>query len=235
MINIFPFEELGNHNYGWLNAHYHFNFADYFHPEKMGYPPLLVWNEDQIKPGTGFPMHSHKNMEIITYVRKGVITHEDSLGNKGITRAGEIQVMSAGSGITHSEYNAEETETHLFQIWIQPNMVNIKPRWKTVNTKFGNQTELYVLASGQKDIWNPSLIQIHQNATLYLIKGRKNEQIDYTVDNERQIYFVISEGNLFLNKNKIELRSGVYIQKEKQLYFDFIEDSEIVFFDLPEF
>ena len=127
MLNIFPFEKLGNHNYGWLNAHYHFNFADYFHSKKMGYPPLLVWNDDQIKPGTGFPMHSHQNMEIITYVRKGAITHEDSLGNKGVTRAGEIQIMSAGTGITHSEYNAEETETHLFQIWIQPNMVNIKP------------------------------------------------------------------------------------------------------------
>ena len=235
MINIFPFGDLGNHNHGWLNAHYHFNFANFFHPQKMGYPPLLVWNDDQIKPGTGFPMHSHQNMEIITYVRKGAITHEDSLGNKGITRAGEIQLMSAGTGITHSEYNAEETETLLFQIWIQPNKVNIKPRWETVNSKFENQTDLNILASGQEGIWNPNLIQIYQDATLYMIKGRKNENFKYSLNKDRQIYCVISEGNLFLNKNKIEKRAGVYIHKEKRLYFDFIEDSEIVFFDLPEF
>ena len=233
MINIFPFEELGNHNYGWINAHYHFNFADYFHPEKMGYSPLLVWNDDQIKPGTGFPMHSHKNMEIITYVRKGAITHEDSLGNKGITRAGEIQIMSAGTGITHSEYNSEKSETLLFQIWIQPNKVNIKPRWETVDTKFENKTDLYILASGQKGIWNPNLIQIYQDATLYLIKGKKNEHFEYLLDKNRQIYCVVSEGNLFINNHKLEKRDGVCIYKEKQLNFKFKEDSEIVFLDLP--
>ena len=235
MISIFPFEELGNHNYGWLNAHYHFNFASYYNPQKMGYPPLLVWNDDKIKPGTGFPMHSHQNMEIITYVRKGAITHEDSLGNKGVTHAGEIQIMSAGTGITHSEYNAEKSETLLFQIWIQPNKVNLKPRWETVNTKFENQNDFYILASGQQEIWNPNLIQIHQDATLYLIKGRKNETIEYSLNQNRQIYCVVSEGNLFLNNNKLEHRTGVYIHKEKQLNFDFIVDTEIVFIDLPEF
>ena len=133
MISIFPYSELGNHNYGWLDAHYHFNFAEYYHPDKSGYPPLIVWNDDCIQPGTGFPMHSHRDMEIITYIRQGAITHEDSLGNKGVTKAGEIQIMSAGTGITHSEYNHEDNETLLFQIWIQPNRYHIKPRWENVD------------------------------------------------------------------------------------------------------
>ena len=129
MITVFPFKKLGNHNYGWLNVHYHFSFLNYYNPAHNGFPSLLVWNDDLIQPGTGFPMHSHQDMEIITYIRQGAITHEDSLDNKGVTRAGEIQIMSAGTGITHSEYNHEDEETLLFQIWIQPNRNQIKPRW----------------------------------------------------------------------------------------------------------
>ena len=130
MISVFPFKQLGNHSYGWLNAKYHFSFANYYDPERCGFPPLIVWNDDTIQSGTGFPMHSHKYMEIITYIRKGAISHEDSLGNKGKTRTGEIQIMSAGTGITHSEQNLEDEETLLFQIWIQPNKNNIQPRWE---------------------------------------------------------------------------------------------------------
>ena len=115
MISIFPYSELGNHNYGWLDAHYHFNFAEYHHPDKSGYPPLIVWNDDCIQPGTGFPMHAHQDMEIIPYIRPRAITHEYSLGNKGVTKVGEIQNMFAGTGITHSEYNHEDVETLLFQ------------------------------------------------------------------------------------------------------------------------
>ena len=121
MIKHFKFNNLGNHDYGWLNARYHFNFANYFNPLVKTRPPLLVWNDDTIKPKTGFPMHSHQNMEIITYVRKGSITHMDDIGNKGEIRAGQIQIMSAGSGINHSEYNHSEEDTSLFQIWIEPN------------------------------------------------------------------------------------------------------------------
>ena len=99
MISIYSFKELGSHNYGWLDAHYHFSFANYYDPERCGFPPLIVWNDDTIQSGTGFPMHSHRDMEIITYVRKGVISHKDSLGNKGKTRTGEIQIMSAGTGL----------------------------------------------------------------------------------------------------------------------------------------
>ena len=234
MINIFPFKSLGNHDYGWLNARYHFNFANYFQLNKGGYPPLIVWNDDQIQPGTGFPMHSHKNMEIITYVRKGAISHEDSLGNRGVTRAGEIQIMSAGSGITHSERNDEKVETSLFQIWLQPNVINVEPRWETVTTILESETKMNVLATGQEENRSSDLLHIYQDATLYLIKGRKSESLDHVLDEQRQVYFVVSDGNLLLNNNKVEKRSGVFIYEEKLLHFNFLDNTEVVLLDLQK-
>ena len=133
MITHIPFKTLGNADFGWLDANYHFSFANYYHKDRMGYPPLCVWNDDTIAPQKGFPKHPHQNMEIITYVRTGAITHEDSMGNKGRTEAGSIQVMSAGSGITHSEYNLEDTPTTLFQIWIEPNIQNVGVMYEDCN------------------------------------------------------------------------------------------------------
>mgnify|MGYP000511677121 CR=1 FL=1 len=121
MIEVRPFASLGHANHGWLNARHHFSFANYYDPARMGWGAIRVWNDDQIAPETGFPPHGHADMEIITYVRTGAITHQDSLGNKGRTEAGDVQVMSAGSGIRHAEYNLEDGETTLFQIWIMPN------------------------------------------------------------------------------------------------------------------
>ena len=120
MIERRPFENLGGAGYDWLKTKHHFSFADYFDPQRMGWGALRVWNDDEIAPGTGFPPHPHADMEIITYVRQGAITHQDSLGNKGRTEAGDVQVMSAGTGIRHSEYNFEPETTKIFQIWIQP-------------------------------------------------------------------------------------------------------------------
>ena len=120
MIERRPFENLGGARYDWLKTKHHFSFADYFDPQRMGWGALRVWNDDEIATGTGFPPHPHADMEIITYVRQGAITHQDSLGNKGRTEAGDVQVMSAGTGIRHSEHNFEPETTTLFQIWIQP-------------------------------------------------------------------------------------------------------------------
>src|SRR5690242_20783848 len=120
MIELRPFNKLGGADHGWLKAKHHFSFASYYDPNKMGHGSLRVWNDDEIAPNTGFPPHPHANMEIITYVREGAITHQDSMGNKGRTEAGDVQVMSAGSGIRHSEYNLEPAKTKIFQIWIEP-------------------------------------------------------------------------------------------------------------------
>ena len=233
MISIFPYSELGNHNYGWLDAHYHFNFAEYYHPDKAGYPPLIVWNDDCIQPGTGFPMHSHQDMEIITYIRQGAITHEDSLGNKGVTKAGEIQIMSAGTGITHSEYNHEDVETLLFQIWIHPNENNIQPRWENVAINSFHEPGIHILASGEKELENSNIIKLFQDATLYLINGEQEKNLDFELKNGRQMYLVVAKGAVMINRNRVNSRDGVFINNENKLDFNFQEDSELIFFDLP--
>ena len=233
MITVFPFSELGNHNYGWLDASYHFNFADYYNPEKSGYPPLIVWNDDRIQPGTGFPMHSHRDMEIITYIRQGAITHEDSLGNKGVTKAGEIQIMSAGTGITHSEYNHEDIETLLFQIWIQPNEKNIQPRWENVAINSYHEAGIHPLASGEKELENSNIINLFQDASLYLVNGEQKNDLEFELKNGRKMYLVVAKGSTTINKNEVQSRDGVFFKNENKLYFNFKEDSELIFFDLP--
>src|SRR5262245_38355132 len=128
---VTPFEQLGRFQNDWLNARHHFSFGSYHDPDRMGWGALRVWNDDTIRPGTGFDPHPHQDMEIITYVRKGAITHRDNLGNEGRTEAGDVQVMSAGTGIVHAEFNLEKVETQLFQIWILPNRRGVAPRWET--------------------------------------------------------------------------------------------------------
>jgi len=233
MITIFPFNQLGNHNYGWLNAHYHFSFAQYYNPEKNGFPPLLVWNNDKIQPRTGFPMHSHKDMEIITYIRKGAISHEDSLGNKGVTRAGEIQIMSAGTGITHSEHNHQDEETLLFQIWIQPNKNNIPPRWENIDIHLETKKGIYPLASGEEKFNNSETLKIHQDTTLYLMNGDVNNDLKYALESDRHIYLVVTKGRVNVNALQANERDGVRIMDERNLEFIFGEDTEIIFLDLP--
>ena len=128
-VEVRPFVGLGKARFGWLNASHHFSFGQYHDPARMGVGPLRVWNDDEIAPHTGFDPHPHRDMEIITYVRQGAITHQDSLGNEGRTEAGDVQVMSAGTGIRHAEYNREDGETRIFQIWIIPRTPGLAPRW----------------------------------------------------------------------------------------------------------
>src|ERR1700760_4010954 len=149
MIEVRPFAALGSADHGWLKARHHFSFADYYDPNRMGWGALRVWNDDEIAADTGFPPHPHANMEIITYVREGAITHKDSLGNEGRTEAGDVQVMSAGSGIRHSEYNLEPTLTKIFQIWIQPTTQGGQPTWGSKPfPKADRSGKLVTIASG---------------------------------------------------------------------------------------
>ena len=233
MITIFPFNQLGNHDYGWLNAHYHFSFANYQNHEKNGFPPLLVWNDDKIQSGTGFPMHSHKDMEIITYIRKGAISHEDSLGNKGVTRSGEIQIMSAGTGITHSEHNLEDEETLLFQIWIQPNKNNIQPRWENIDIHLETKSGIHPLASGEEKFKHSQMLKIHQDTTLYVMNGSINDNFKYELKPDRHIYLVVSKGSVNINKLQVNKKDGVRIIDELYLNFIFRGDSELIILDLP--
>src|SRR5271155_1328441 len=152
MIERRPFATLGGANHGWLDAKHHFSFADYHDPKRTHWGALRVWNDDEIAPNSGFPPHPHSDMEIITYVRTGAITHEDSLGNKGRTEAGDVQVMSAGTGITHSEFNREDETTTLFQIWILPSSTGQAPGWGARPfPKSDRSGNFVVLASGFAD------------------------------------------------------------------------------------
>ena len=152
MIDIRPFATLGAADHGWLDAHHHFSFANYYDPARMGWGSIRVWNDDVIAAGAGFPPHSHRDMEIITYVRSGAISHKDSLGNAGRTAAGDVQVMGAGSGVQHSEFNVEPVPTTLFQIWVQPRSAGGNPHWGEKKfPKADRAGEWVVLASGFGD------------------------------------------------------------------------------------
>ena len=147
MIQVRPFTGLGSFRNEWLNARHHFSFGQYHDPERMGFGRLRVWNDDEVAPGTGFDPHPHREMEIVTYIREGAITHRDNLGNEGRTAAGDVQVMHAGTGIVHAEYNREAAPTRLFQIWIQPDRHGVAPGWAT--RQFPREGGLSVLASGR--------------------------------------------------------------------------------------
>ncbi|MCZ4281837.1 pirin family protein [Kiloniella laminariae] len=232
MIDIRPFETLGRFSNDWLNARYHFSFAGYNNPSRNGVGPLLVWNDDEIQPGKGFPMHGHQNMEIITYVRKGTIFHEDHLSNKGLTPAGDIQVMSAGSGILHSEYNHGSEATTLFQIWLQPSAEGLPPRWEQKAFAARDyQGGFRALVSGQQQY--PEALHIHQDATLFGTHLAKGDSLKQTIGHDRQGYLVVAAGQVDLNGSSLGERAGALIQKEEFLELTALENTEVLFFDLP--
>ncbi len=233
MIDIRPFNTLGRFTNEWLNAHYHFSFADYMDPNRTGIGPLLVWNDDEIQAGSGFPMHGHRNMEIITYVRYGAISHEDHLSNKGKTPAGDIQVMTAGKGILHSEYNYEAEVTGLYQIWIQPSESSLPPRWdqKTFSQE-DYKGGFLPLASGQKQF--PDALRINQDATLYGTHLVENEEIIQPMNKNRLGYLVVSSGSIELNGQHLGERDGAMIANEDNLQIKALGPAELIFADLPD-
>ena len=165
MIEHIPFEQLGKANHGWLNANHHFSFANYYNPKRMGFGSLRVINDDTIAPNTGFAPHPHDNMEIITYVRSGSVSHKDSVGNSGVTKQGQVQVMSAGTGIVHEEHNRSSKDLTLYQIWIQPNERDVTPRWGTKDFPTHSDTKLPLLVSGFPN--DNDALFIHQRARIY--------------------------------------------------------------------
>jgi len=227
-----PFESLGRFQLDWLNARHHFSFGSYFDPQRMGVGPLRVWNDDQIQPSSGFDPHPHRDMEIITYVRSGAITHRDHLGNEGRTVAGDVQVMSAGRGIVHAEYNLEDELTEIFQIWIQPNQHGRDPRWET--RAFPKETAaagLTALASGQPDI--SGALPIDQDATLYAGTLAAGQTIEHGLGNGRQGYLVPARGRLSVAGTELAARDGAVLRNEPHLVIEALDDSEVLLADLP--
>lgn len=231
-VEIRSFDSLGQANFGWLDARHHFSFGHYFDRHRMNVGPLRVWNDDAIAPGTGFDPHPHRDMEIITYVREGAITHRDSLGNEGRTAAGDIQVMSAGSGIVHAEYNLEDTETRLFQIWIMPRSKGLTPRWETKTFPKGDAAgTLIPMASGQDGI--DGAAPIDQDATLYAGTLPAGTRLDHPLGINRQAYLVPAKGQISVNGTKLSSRDGAIIRDVKTAQIDVDEEAEVILIDLP--
>lgn len=230
MIDRRPFATLGHADHGWLDARHHFSFADYYDPDRMGWGSIRVWNDDAIAAGAGFPPHPHRDMEIITYVREGAITHRDSMGNHGRTGAGDVQVMSAGSGVTHAEFNVEDQETRLFQIWIQPARKGGEPSWGAKPFPKGDRSgKLVTLASGFAE--DEDALPIRTPARVMGATLKAGETIAHEVMAGRHAYLVPAKGALSLNDGRVEARDGVAIGGGTRLTITALEDSEIVLVD----
>ena len=230
MIERRPFAGLGGADHGWLKAKHHFSFARYYDPERLGHGAIRVWNDDEIAPNTGFPPHPHADMEIITYVRQGAITHEDSLGHKGRTEAGDVQVMSAGSGIRHAEYNREEVPTRIFQIWIEPEKQGGEPSWGAKPFPKGDGAGHFVpLASGFAG--DDDALPIRAEARVLGATLRAGDSAEYQLAPDRHAYLVPAVGSVDVNGVRIETRDGAAIANEKMLKVKALEDAEVVLVD----
>ena len=228
MITHYKFDSLGGADHGWLNAKHHFSFANYYDPNKMSFGELLVINDDIIAPNTGFGKHPHDNMEIITFVRKGAITHEDSQGNKGKTTAGNVQVMSAGTGIMHSEYNHEDEETNIYQIWIKPKSRDIEPKWGSAEFPTeSTKDKLKLLVSGNDD----ASLQIHQDARIYTGTFKDQTTLNHII--KGQAYLLVSKGDIKIDNIKASKGDGIAIKDENKITFECHPNTEIIIIEVP--
>lgn len=230
MIEVRPFAGLGAADHGWLDARHHFAFADYHDPARTNWGQLRVWNDDTIAPKSGFPPHPHRDMEIITYVRKGAITHEDSLGNTGRTEAGDVQVMSAGSGVTHSEYNHEDEATQIFQIWIIPDERGGEPSWGAMPfPKDDRDGQFVTLASGIEE--DSDSLPIRAQARVLGATIKAGETVTYEAAPDRHLYLVPATGKVRIGEVEINARDGAAITGVARIELTALEDSELVLVD----
>ncbi len=233
MIERRPFAELGGADHGWLNAKHYFSFAGYHDPRRMGWGALRVWNDDTIAAGTGFPPHPHADMEIITYVREGAITHEDSLGNRGRTEAGDVQVMSAGTGVRHSEYNRESDTTKIFQIWILTDQRGGPPAWGAKPFPKGERSGRFVaLASGMAG--DEDALPIRSNARVLGATLAAGESTTYRFGAGRRGYLVASKGKVVVDGVALDTRDGAAIQGVDAVHVTASEDAELVLVDTAD-
>ena len=230
MIERRPFDRLGGGDHGWLKTRHHFSFADYHDPARMNWGALRVWNDDEIAPGTGFPAHPHADMEIITYVLQGAITHQDSLGNKGRTEAGDVQVMSAGTGIRHAEYNLEPDATRIFQIWIMPDRRGEAPAWDARPFPKGERAGRFVtLASGLKD--DAEALPLRTDARVLGATLPAGAETEYELGETRHGYLVPATGAVEVNGVRLGARDGAAIHGEPVIRVKALQDAELVLVD----
>ncbi len=230
MIDKRTFASLGGADHGWLKAKHHFSFANYYDPKRMGWGAIRVWNDDEIAAQSGFPPHPHSDMEIITYVREGAITHKDSMGNEGRTTAGDVQVMSAGTGVRHAEYNLESDATRIFQIWIEPDTAGGPPAWGAKPFPKGDRAGKFVtLASGLPG--DEDALPIRSAARVAGATIKAGETTDYALDASRHAYLVPATGAVEVNGVRLDARDGAAITGETNLRITALEDADVVLVD----
>jgi quercetin 2,3-dioxygenase len=231
MIQIRKAQKRGHFDHGWLDTWHTFSFSDYYDPDHMGFRSLRVINDDRVAPGQGFGMHGHRDMEIITFVLEGSLEHKDSLGNGSIIRPGELQRMSAGTGVRHSEFNPSPTESvHLYQIWLLPERNGLKPSYE--QKAFSPEEKLGKLRLVASPDGSGGSLTIHQDALLYLAALKAGEVVAHPLESARHAWLQVLKGDVKLNGQALSIGDGAAISKEAKLEIAGVNEAEILLFDL---
>ena len=233
MINVIPSNARHHADHGWLNTRWHFSFSDYYDPKNMNWGALRVFNDDVVQGGGGFGAHPHRDMEIITYVLEGELEHQDNLGNKGVIAPGEVQVMSAGKGIVHAEYNHSQTvPVHFLQLWVMPRNRGSKPRWEQRQFSPAQRAGklLPVVSSG--DV--ADTLHIDQDAVVYIGGLKAGEEIGQAIEHDRKGYLFVISGALTLNDKKLAAGDQARIEDEEKLRLKADQPAEVIYLDLPD-
>lgn len=232
MITIRPRNKRGTANFGWLDSKHTFSFGNYYDPKHMGFASLRVINEDKVLPAKGFGTHSHRDMEIISYVLSGALEHRDSMGNGSVIRPGDVQRMSAGTGVAHSEFNASTTEpVHFLQIWLLPNQTGLPPSYEEKHFSFDDKSGQLTLV-GSPNGHNGS-VTIHQDVNLYIGKLKEENQVNYTVNKDRAAWIQVTKGSILLNEKSLEAGDGAAIVDEA-ITLHGENNAEILLFDMAK-
>ena len=236
MLNFRRSGDRGKADHGWLKSRFTFSFADYYDRDQMGFRALRVINDDHIAAGQGFGPHAHRDMEILTYVLEGKVLHRDSTGNRYILGPNEIQTMSAGSGIVHSEFNASETEElHLFQIWIFPDTEDLKPGYQQIAFDPAEKKARLRLLAAPEKIGKEPMTVIHQNVRVYVAELAPKENVSYSLGPGRYGWVQLMTGDIMINGQFMREGDGVAIESEQELFIsgDGARGGEFLLFDLP--
>jgi hypothetical protein len=218
-------------DFGWLKTYWLFSFADYYDPGNIQFGPLRVFNDDVIVPGTGFPSHSHEEMEIVTIVLDGEITHMDSMHNTSIIKAGDVQRMSAGTGLSHAEYNAGRAPVHFYQIWIRPDKNGLTPSYDQRSyKKEAWQNQLLPIASGQR---HKNAVSFHTNATIYRAELDPGRAISFATTEDRRLFIYLTSGSLVVNRTRLQPKDQARIDLEENLMLQAEKKSDFILIDLP--
>lgn len=237
MIKIIRSDERYRKDSDWLTSYHHFSFAEYFDPKKMNFGPLRVFNDDIMQPATGFDLHFHRDMEIITYVIEGELEHKDNQGNQGVIHTGELQTMSAGSGIMHSEYNpSKEKPVRLLQMWIFADTKNLSPSWEqkryTREHRLNRLLPVIMPLNGKES--NSSALHIHQDASFYISTLTSGAEVDHKLKNERKAYVFVIDGEIRVNGTVMQTGDAAMVDNESSLFVNAVKPAELIMIDLPE-